>query len=97
MVDKNLLQRKQLPWSWRHPLKWILQQWNRARQNVDLQILWPSFKNEAEKLRCNGQSDEDVLEKAREGFLMHMSADPAWEGEFCTEEELGDFVRRYLV
>lgn len=58
--------------------------WDQRCRDLDLRLLWPSFKYQAKS-----------LEQARTGFLIHMANDSAYYG--MTEEEITRFVEEKLV
>lgn len=65
-------------------LRLILKWWHSMQRDMDLKLLWPSFKKQAPN-----------LETARTGFIVHMSMCSCYHG--LSEEELAEFVREKLV
>ena len=47
---------------------WFGQWWRRRQRSLDLQLLWPSIREQAPS-----------LEVAREAFSLHVAVDPAWQ------------------
>lgn len=75
---------RRLTWSQRL-WKWLFfGWWDERRRAIDLQILWPSCKRQAES-----------LDDARAAFVVHMSMDTAYDG--MTTDELDDFIYNKLV
>jgi hypothetical protein len=64
--------------------RWLSRWWKSRQRKIDLQILWPTFKEQA-----------DDLAGARAAFMAHMSFDSAYEG--MTQKELDDFIKENLV
>jgi hypothetical protein len=71
--------------SWGEKLyRFLFGWWDQRSRDLDLHILWPSFKRQAK-----------TLEQARTGFLIHMASDPAYFN--MTEDEIRRFVEEKLV
>jgi hypothetical protein len=48
---------------------WLLEWWHHRQRRIDLDILWPSIRNNAAS-----------LDKAKQAFRMHAYCDRAWNG-----------------
>jgi hypothetical protein len=54
-------------------MRWLLKWWHRRQRDIDIQMLWPSFKNQAADMT-----------RARTAFECHTSRDRAW---LCLSDE----------
>lgn len=83
--------------------------WDRGRQRIDLAILWPVTRDQAE-LKTDEEAQELVrarqmpesrtpqLSIARYAFILHMKYDSAWrEVQDWDAEQLEEFVEKELV
>ena len=59
---------------------WLLRTWRRRQRQIDIDILWPICKREA-----------DTLDLAKVAFMFHCSLDPAWTRDF-SEAEIASMV-----
>jgi hypothetical protein len=64
-------------------MKWLGRWWRRRQRAVDLEILWPSFRDMAPD-----------LDHAKAGFAYHALRDPAWTRDF-SEGEILDIIDRF--
>ena len=48
-------------------MRWLINLWRQRQRSIDLRILWPVCKEQA-----------DDLEHAKAAFAMHAFHDPAW-------------------
>lgn len=50
--------------------------WRKRQRRIDMEILWPSIKDDA--LHGQASKDRPSLYLARSAFRMHCLSDPAW-------------------
>ncbi|WP_135210396.1 hypothetical protein [Vitreimonas flagellata] len=62
------------------PLRWIRDWWWARQRAIDLEILWPSCRDNAPD-----------LDRAKAAFAVHAFNDPAWIG-FYGRERLASFI-----
>jgi hypothetical protein len=79
-------------------IRWLLGAWRarqRARQRaIDLDILWPECKRQAEAREREDRGPEiPALDLAKAAFMTHCANDRAWTRDYG-EAELVDFIDR---
>jgi len=56
-------------------IRWLLDRWRAEQRAIDLRVLWPVCKREAQEADLPGI---EPLEAARAAFAIHAFNDPAW-------------------
>ena len=57
-------------------MKWLTRWWNRRRRAIDIDILWPSIMDNANKAFPN--DPDRATREAHMAMLRHAVTDPAW-------------------
>jgi len=92
MVKKSTIGRNRasrVAWSWRERLvewtgvnriiAWIGKKWRALLRDIDLEMLWPTCKRQAEEAYERPiMGQDEALDWAKAAFMMHCTGDPAW-------------------
>jgi hypothetical protein len=71
-------------------IRWLLRPWRAHLRRIDLRILWPECKAQAQ---AQGQAGIPALDLARAAFAAHAFHDPVWTADY-SDDELVDFIDR---
>jgi hypothetical protein len=68
-------------------IQWLMRTWRRRQRKIDVDILWPICKREAEADMWRTEHPQlTALDCAKGAFMVHCALDSAWTADFSEAE-----------